>query len=184
MDARRLLIGDSLHNIGDGILLAATYIANPALGFATALSLFVHELVQEVSEFFILRESGYSSKGALTINFLTASTILVGSIGGYFLITSFSMIEIPVLGLATGALIALLIQDLIPHSIERARTHKCFHKHILSVILGILVMFSVGLVTNDTHTHDHGAEIHEEEHPEDEHHDDHHDDDHDHEEHG
>jgi zinc and cadmium transporter len=155
LDARRMIIGDSLHNIGDGILLAVAFSVGTPLGIATALSLFFHEFVQEISEFFVLKQAGYSSKRALTINFMTAGTILVGSIGGFFFLESFSHLEVPVLGLATGALLALLIQDLIPHSIQTMKAHKCVTKHILMFVMGALVMFTVLSYTDDSHSHGH-----------------------------
>jgi zinc and cadmium transporter len=59
IDARRILASDAIHNIGDGILLAAAFAVNIGLGVVTAISIFVHELVQEVSEFFVLRQAGF-----------------------------------------------------------------------------------------------------------------------------
>lgn len=165
IDSRKLLIGDSMHNIGDGVLLAITFLASPLLGLATAVSIFIHELVQEISEFFILRHAGYSINGALVVNFLTASTILIGALGGYFLFEQFSMLEIPVLGFGTGALIALLMQDLIPHSFRHAREKKCAPKHIITAIVGIALMFSVFQGTAlifGSHSHD-SNELHLEE---------------------
>lgn len=167
IDARKMLIGDSLHNIGDGVLLAVTFVASPLLGIITAISIFIHELVQEISEFFILRHAGYSTNSALRINFMTATTILIGALGGYFLFAQFSSLEIPILGFATGAILALLMQDLIPHSFRHAREKKCAPKHILTALVGVALMFSVFQVTAlvfGTHSHDsdaHAGEIHD-----------------------
>lgn len=166
LDARKLLIGDSLHNIGDGVLIAVAFTTSIPLGIAAAISIFIHELVQEMSEFFVLKEAGYSTKKALQINFLTASTLLIGSIGGYLLLSKFSAIEVPILGIAAGAILALLLQDLIPHSVERAREHKCITKHIAFALIGILIMIGVNVLTAkylpDTHVH--GGEIYGEHH--------------------
>jgi len=154
LDARRLLIGDSMHNIGDGILLATAFLVTPALGFAAAVSIFFHEIVQEVSEFFILRQAGYTTNGALKINFVTSGTILIGSFGGYFFLSHFALLEVPVLGFAAGALIALLLQDIIPHSVKHAREKKCAHKHIAAALIGSLLMFGIVQITGE-HSHEH-----------------------------
>jgi zinc and cadmium transporter len=155
-----MLVGDSLHNVGDGILIAATYLSNPALGFVTALSLLFHEVVQEISEFFVLRQAGYDTKHALKLNFLTACTLLIGSIGGYYLLGFFIDLEIPVLGLATGALLAVLLEDLLPHSLEQAKQKNCGHKHLFAAAIGASIMLLIVTLTpGHTHEHVHSQEI-------------------------
>src|SRR3989344_8164659 len=41
LDAHRMLISDSTHNAGDGILLAATFAVGPAFGFMATVSVFL-----------------------------------------------------------------------------------------------------------------------------------------------
>ena len=89
LDARRLLLTDGIHNAADGIFLAASYAVSPALALVAGVSIFVHEALQEISEFFVLKDAGYSTKGALVVNFLTSSTIIIGAIGGDFLLDFF-----------------------------------------------------------------------------------------------
>lgn len=161
--AQRLIIGDSFHNIGDGILLAIAFTTSPFLGFITAVSILFHEVIQEIAEFFVLKKSGYTTRGALQINFLTSSTLLIGSIGGYFFLESFSAFEIPALGLATGALFALLTQDLIPHSIKWAAKKGCGPNHMLAIAAGVLIMFLVLTLTAPAHSHEHDDDHYEEE---------------------
>jgi len=86
LDARRIMASDALHNLGDGILLATSFAVSSSLGMLTALSIFVHELVQEISEFFVLRQAGYSTKSALILNFAISATVLLGALGGFFLL--------------------------------------------------------------------------------------------------
>ena len=52
LDARKLLIGDMIHNIGDGILVTTAFLAGSIFGVITAMSIVIHEMVQEISEFF------------------------------------------------------------------------------------------------------------------------------------
>ncbi len=143
IDPRRLLISDGLHNIGDGIVLAASFAASSVLGVTAAFSIFVHELVQEVSEFFVLREGGYSTKKALSLNILVSSTILIGALGAYFLLDLFELIEAPLLGISAGAFLIVVLGDLIPHSlkIQSSRLHMLLH--LLWFVMGTLLMFGV-----------------------------------------
>ena len=144
IEGRRVLIADGMHNIGDGILLAASFAVGGTLGVATAASVFVHELVQEVSEFFVLRSGGYSTKKALSVNFAVSSTILIGALGGFFLLETFEMFEVPLLGIAAGSFFVVVLHDLIPHSIKSSQTLRHYAVHILLFALGIALMLGVG----------------------------------------
>jgi zinc and cadmium transporter len=143
IDARRILISDAIHNIGDGILLAASFAVAPIFGVTAAISIFIHELLQEVSEFFILRDAGLSVKRALALNFLASSTILVGAIGGYLALDAFEAIEAPILGISAGAFLIVVLHDLIPHSIRDARTPLHYAKHLGWFLVGATLMLLV-----------------------------------------
>ena len=62
--AWKLLIGDAIHNIADGIFLVASFGISPLVGTASAWSIVLHEAPQEISEFLVLRKSGYSNTEA------------------------------------------------------------------------------------------------------------------------
>jgi zinc and cadmium transporter len=158
IDARKILLSDGLHNIGDGILLAAAFAVNTSLGFLTALSIFIHELVQEVSEFFVLKEAGYSTKKALALNFLVSSTILIGALGSFFLLENFEIFEVPLLGIAAGAFLIVVFHDLIPHSVRTSHHTKRYIKHLTWFLIGVLMMIMLNTFVS------HGHEIHDDEH--------------------
>lgn len=143
VDAHRMIISDAIHNAGDGILLAASFAVSPALGFAAAIGVFFHEVIQEIAEFFVLRDAGYSVRRALRINFVTASTILIGALGGYAVLELFETVEGPLLAVVTGGVLMAIFYDLIPHSIRDARTHSTFAQHAVWLMLGVVMMFSV-----------------------------------------
>jgi len=168
LDIRKVLTGNGIHNIGDGILLAATFAVSTSLGIITTISIFIHELVQETSIFFLLRKVGYGIKKAILINFAVSGTILIGSLGGFFLLSFFAALEAPLLGIAAGAFVIIVLQDLIPHSLAESRKEKCLPLHILFFAIGILVMFALSLITPHTHEshedNDHHYHYHEEDH--------------------
>ncbi len=161
IDARRILFSDAIHNIGDGILLAVAFSISFPLGAITALSVFIHELVQEVSEFFVLRQSGFSVKKALIWNFLVSSTILFGAIFSFFMLDKFEVLEVPLLGIAAGSFLIVVFYDLIPHSAEVSKRNKCFWQHLSWFLIGLILMFGVNSLVGHSHDHDH--EHHEEE---------------------
>lgn len=143
LDPRRMIVSDAVHNVGDGVFLAATFAAAPALGFAAAASVFVHEFLQEIAEFFVLRDGGYSVRRALTVNFFTSSTVLVGGIGGFFLLDAFEMLEAPLLGIAAGGVLVVVLHDLIPHSVRESVSKMHYAKHVLCFVVGIGLMLGI-----------------------------------------
>lgn len=140
IDARRVLISDSFHNFGDGILLAASFTVSSALGIAAVASVFIHELVQEVSEFFVLKAAGYSVRTALTRNFLVSAAILPGAIGGYLFLELFESLEPIVLGFSAGAFLVVVLGDLIPHSVREARGSSHLLAHLGWFAAGVVLM--------------------------------------------
>ena len=134
-----MLLGDAVHNFGDGLLLSPAFAVDVHLGIIATLGILVHEFVQEVSEFFVLREAGYSTKQALIRNFLISTTILGGAALGYFA-ASFQKLVGPILGLAAGALLYVVFRDLIPRSIKAYKNDRKRLKHIGMAILGAIII--------------------------------------------
>lgn len=142
IDARRMLLGDAMHNVSDGLILVPAFLADIRIGIATALGIFIHELVQEVSEFFVLKEAGYTVKQALVRNFIVSSTILVG-VGLSLAAVEIESLEMPLIAFSAGGFLYIILRDLLPHSVHSIRKGNNFAKHIAAGILGVLVMFGI-----------------------------------------
>ena len=140
IDVNRVLASDAIHNIGDGVVIVASFAASPLLGMASTASILVHEMLQEISEFFVLRQAGLSTRTALIYNFAVSSTILIGTIGGYFLLEQFEALEVPLLGLAAGSYLIVVFHDLIPHSLGSVRERGHYGKHVVFFAAGIVLM--------------------------------------------
>lgn len=156
IDARRILLSDGIHNIGDGVVIVASFAASPILGIATTVSIMVHEMLQEISEFFVLREAGLSTNRALLYNFLVAGTVLIGTFGAFFLLDTFEGLEVPLLGLAAGSYLIVVFHDLIPHSLNDVRGGRHYLSHALYFLAGILLM--TGLIAFLPHAEPEHAE--------------------------
>ncbi|MBE2259704.1 MAG: ZIP family metal transporter, partial [Rhodobacteraceae bacterium] len=63
-----ILVGDGFHNFTDGLLIAAAFLADPALGWATTLAIIAHEVPQEAGDFAILLAAGWARGRALFWN--------------------------------------------------------------------------------------------------------------------
>lgn len=136
--AKKLIVGDSIHNVADGIILVTAFSVSSTLGVAVTISIIIHEALQEISEFFILRQAGYSIKKALTVNFISSSTILIGVGLGYFAITSANL-EMSLLGISAGFFLHVVIHDLLPKRSQHENNLK-FSYQLLLVIVGATIM--------------------------------------------
>lgn len=112
--ANRVLFGDALHNISDGIILVPAYLINIETGVLLTLGIIIHEGIQEISEFFVLKDSGLSTKQALTKNILVSCTILIGIFISIFA-TQYHNLEIIIIGLAAGSFLYIFVVDLMPN---------------------------------------------------------------------
>lgn len=142
IDGRRVLISDAFHNIGDGVMLVAAFSTSWMIGITAAIGIVIHELVQEVSEYFVLRESGYDNWQALSRNFASSSTILLGVVIAAFL-GSAEQIAVLFAGVAAGGFLTILIQDLLPHAAESIRARGGASTHVIALLLGIALMLGV-----------------------------------------
>lgn len=154
--ARRLVVGDSIHNVADGITLVPAFAVSPVLGAGVLFSIVVHEVLQEISEFVVLKQAGYSNKRALGINFLVSSTILIGVAIGLIVLVS-TTLEGMLLAVSAGFFVHVVIHDLWPTRSAHATTTVMF-MHLAAVFVGALLMF--GINQSFGHFHLHGAENH------------------------
>lgn len=150
IDGRRLLLSDALHNIGDGILLVGAFSADIWIGIAATVGVILHEMVQEISEYFVLRESGLTSGEALTRNFLVSSTIFIGFIFAALMSGPFVAI---LSGLAAGGFLSVVLHDLLPHAIASVRTHGHGYAHLASALVGAASIFTLQRVLPHEEAH-------------------------------
>ncbi len=146
--ARKLLIGDAVHNFADGVVIATSFMVNPVIGILTTVGIALHEVPQEIAEYAILRASGYTQKRALTLNFFSATSVILGVLIT-FLIGSFVLEYIFILtGIAAGNLLYIATSDLIP---ELRHSHKeHFNKTFVATILGIVLIGTIVTVSHAT----------------------------------
>ncbi|HZQ59821.1 MAG TPA: ZIP family metal transporter [Casimicrobiaceae bacterium] len=109
-----ILIGNSVHNFCDGIVIAASFLANPALGVATTLAIVAHAIPQQVGDFAILLMSGFGRAKAFAYNVTTGAATVVGGIAGYLFLAPMQQILPNVLALAGASLLYVAVADLIP----------------------------------------------------------------------
>jgi len=109
-----VLVGDALHNVLDGVLIAAAFLTDVHLGIVTALAIMAHEIPQEVGIFAVLLHSGMSRGRALALNLLTSLTAVIGGVIGFFALgTALTLLPFA-LAVAAASLLYVAVADLIP----------------------------------------------------------------------
>lgn len=134
------LLGDAVHNITDGMLIAGAFLVDTKIGIATTLAVILHEIPQEIGDFAILIYSGYTKTRALLLNLLTAFTAVLGAVLVLVLHSSLPDIERYVLPLIAGNFLYIAVADLLP---ELHKQTKIMHSLVqfLSVVAGMVLMY-------------------------------------------
>jgi zinc and cadmium transporter len=115
-----IVLGDGFHNLIDGVLIAAAFLADVRVGIAAAVAIVVHEIPQEIGDFMVLLHAGYSRGRALLLNLGSSLASLIGGIGGYVALSGMEAVVPYMLALAAASFIYIATADLIPYLNEHA----------------------------------------------------------------
>lgn len=139
-----MIVGDSIHNFIDGLVLAGTFMTSISLGLVTALMIMGHELPQEVGVFGVLVSGGFKRARAMFYSFLAQSTCILGGILGFLFFKNITTFTTYLLPFAAGGFIYIAAADLIP------RMHKTEGKEKISLFLwlcaGLLFMAVIKII--------------------------------------
>lgn len=139
------LIGESVHNFIDGLIIAASFVMSIPLGIATSIAVALHEIPQEIGDFGVLVYGGYNKARALTLNFAVALTVIAGGIFGYFFLEYAKSLISFLIPFAAGGFVYIAASDLIPELRKEANLKKSLM--IFGIFLvGITIMFAVRII--------------------------------------
>ena len=147
-----VLVGDSLHNATDGVVIAAAFLADFNLGVVTSLAIIAHEVPQEVSDFFVLLHSGYSRKKAFLYNMISSLAMVVGGVVAYFSLASAQTYVSPVLAFAAASMLYVAVADLIP-TLHRKFSINDTLQQMLMIGLGVTTVVAMNLLLPSGHGH-------------------------------
>ena len=147
-----VLVGDSLHNATDGVVIAAAFLADFNLGVVTSLAIIAHEVPQEVSDFFVLLHSGYSRKKAFIYNMISSLAMVVGGVVAYFSLASAQAYVSPVLAFAAASMLYVAVADLIP-TLHRKFSINDTLQQMLMILLGVATVVLMNSFLPSGHGH-------------------------------
>jgi zinc and cadmium transporter len=136
-----ILIGDGFHNFTDGLLIAAAFLADPALGWSATLAIIAHEVPQEAGDFAILLAAGWRRGRALFWNGISSLTAVLGGILGYLVLDA-AREWVPVLiTLAAASFLYIAVADLMPR-LKRETRSIGWHGILLAAGIAVVVLGS------------------------------------------
>ena len=135
------LVGDGIHNMLDGMVIATAYFVSIPLGVTTTIAIALHEIPQEIGDFAILIYGGFGRKKALFYNFLSALAAFGGVAIAYLFSSSEGFFPL-VLAFAAGGFIYIASADIMPELQKEMEFRKSLLQ-LLCLIGGIALMWAV-----------------------------------------
>jgi zinc and cadmium transporter len=137
-----ILIGDGLHNFLGGLAIGGTFLIDVRLGITSWLAAAAHEVPQEIGDFGVLINAGWSKRNALLFNALSALTFLAGGLLAYAL--SFRLDISWLIPFAAGNFIYIGATDLIPEINKQAGSRE--NMIVLGAfVFGLAILFAAKL---------------------------------------
>jgi zinc and cadmium transporter len=140
-----VLVGDSIHNFCDGIIIAAAFLADTQLGFMTAAAIVAHEIPQEIGDYIVLLNAGFTRGRALFYNALSGLAAVAGGVLGYFVVGPWEGLFPYLLVIASSSFVYVAVADLIPQLQRRLPLRETAAQLLwLAVGLGFVTLVVLG----------------------------------------
>ena len=144
-----ILVGSGFHNFADGLLIAAAFLSDVRLGWATALTVGLHEIMHKLGDFVVLINSGIHRKRALIYTFLTGFMAVLGGIFGYFVLSDLLFLVPYVLVISASSFLYIAVSDLIP----QMSIFKGLRLALIQIVMLFLGVAIIWFTWSDDHEH-------------------------------
>ena len=134
-----VILGDSIHNFCDGIIIAAAFLSDVRIGVVTSLAIIAHEIPQEVGDYIVLLNAGFSRARALFFNALSGLAAVAGGVIGYFVVGPWQAAFPYLLVVASSSFIYVAVADLIPQ-LQHRLTLKETASQLLWLVAGLCLV--------------------------------------------
>ena len=134
-----ILIGTSVHNFCDGVVIAAAFLTETRLGVATTAAIVAHAIPQQVGDFAVLIHSGFTRRRAFGYNVTVGTATLAGALAGYSAFAGMQKALPTVLAIAAASLLYVAVADLIPSLHRRPEPIETV-RQLLLIALGVALI--------------------------------------------
>lgn len=142
-----IIIGDTVHNLLDGIVIAAAFLVNVPTGIVATIAVAAHEIPQEIGDFGLLLAKGLSRKRVLIVNFVSALATVVAALVTFALGSAQKLPLGILIGLSAGFLLYIAASDIIPTVHKDTKDDNILDIHPFLLLLGVIVVGFVILVS-------------------------------------
>jgi zinc and cadmium transporter len=142
-----VILGDCVHAFGDGVLIAAAFMADFSLGVAATLAVLAHEVPHHMGDLVVLRQEGRANTRAVAMLSLTGLATLVGGVVGYAVVGVSDDLLPYLLVVASASFVYVALADLIPQ-LQKRLTLRQTVAQVLWLAAGIAL---VSVATNMAH---------------------------------
>ena len=140
-----ILIGDGLHNFVDGVLIAAAFMVDFEVGMFTAIAIVAHEIPQEIGDFIVLINAGFSRMRALLYNIVSGALSVLGGVLGYYFLEKANTAMPYLLVIASSGFIYIAVSDLIPQMHRRSHWRESLRQiALIGCGVGLVLLLSRG----------------------------------------
>lgn len=136
-----VLLGDGVHNFLDGMVIAAAYLVDPGVGLVTTLAVVLHEVPQEIGNFGVLVHGGLSVRRAVFLNFLSATTSILGAVLTLWIGSRAEGLQPALITMTAASFIYIAAADLIPE-LHRTREPRQSIMQVLMIAVGLGLMIA------------------------------------------
>jgi zinc and cadmium transporter len=139
-----ILVGDGIHNFVDGVLIAAAFMADYQVGIFTAIAIIAHEIPQEIGDFIVLLNAGFTRTRALMYNLICGLAAVLGGVLAYFFLERAHEAMPYLLVIASSSFIYIAVSDLIPQMHRRPHWAESLRQTILIACgVGLVILLSL-----------------------------------------
>lgn len=133
------IVGDAVHNLVDGMLIAASFMVSVPIGITTTIAIVLHEIPQEIGDFGILVNGGLSIKRALMFNLLAALMAFAGAVVTILIGEQVENYAVYLLPITAGGFIYIAGPDLIPELQQEVKVSNSIWQ-FCAILMGVIVM--------------------------------------------
>lgn len=133
-----LLGSDALHNLADGMAIAAAFVVSPRVGIFTSAAVVIHELPEEIADYALLRVAGMAKRRALVALAAVQLTAVLSAAGTLAASRAIADANGPIMAIACGMFVYIAVFDLMP-DLVRTRSRSA----ALACMVGVAIVLAL-----------------------------------------